>query len=342
MNEPSLAERMAVRPVAPDVWAVPVPIPDNPLRYTVCYALEAAGGLVLLDPGWDADATYEALVSGLATLGGAVGDVRGVIVTHFHPDHHGLAGRVRAESGAWIALHDADARFFGSDAAAVEAMVRTNEVWMRAAGASVDDHPELADAEDEVVRRILLARPDIHPLDGDRLPGTGRLTVVHTPGHTPGHICLHDPDRRLLFGGDHLLPRISPNVGWHPMSGTNPLSDFLASLQRVAQLDAATDLVLPAHEWAFTGPAARAMELIRHHDERLAEVKGLLVAGPQTAWDLVQGLTWSRPWASLAPNLKRAALGEVLAHLVLLLSAGEVTRSMGPPEVWSMIQEEPA
>ncbi|WP_165966066.1 MBL fold metallo-hydrolase [Actinomadura sp. 7K534] len=342
MDKPPLAERMAVRQVAPDVWAVPVPIPDNPLRYTVCYALEAPGGLVLLDPGWDGDATYEALSAGLATLGAAVGDVRGVVSTHFHPDHHGLAGRVRAESGAWVALHEADARFFGSDAAAVEAMVRTNETWLRAAGASVDEHPELADAGDEVVRRILLARPDVHPLDGDRLPGTGRLTVVHTPGHTPGHICLHDPDRRLLFGGDHLLPRISPNVGWHPMSGENPLGDFLASLDRVARLDPAAGLVLPAHEWPFTGPAARAKELIRHHDERLSEVKALLVPGPRTAWDLAQDLTWSRPWESLVPNLKRAALGEVLAHLVLLLSAGEVTRSTGSPQMWSLIQEEHA
>ena len=333
---------MAVRQVAPDVWAVPVPIPDNPLRYTVCYALEAPGGLVLIDPGWDADATYEALVAGLAAVGAAVGDVRGVISTHFHPDHHGLAGRVRAESGAWIALHEADARFFGSDAAAVEAMVRTNEDWLRAAGASVDDHPELADAGDEVVRRILLARPDIRPLDGDRLPGTGRLTVVHTPGHTAGHICLHDPDRGLLFGGDHLLPRVSPNVGWHPMSSANPLGDFLASLERVAGLDAETGLVLPAHEWPFAGPVARAEELIQHHGERLAEVEALLAGGPRTAWELSQELTWSRSWDALAPHLQRAALGEALAHLVLLLSTGAVTRSAGTPQVWSLIQEEQA
>jgi len=338
MDKPSLAERMAVRPVASDVWAVPVPIPDNPLRYTVCYALEAPGGLLLLDPGWDGEATYDALVAGLATFGATVRDVRGVIVTHFHPDHHGLAGRVRAESGAWVALHEADARYFGNDKAAVDAMVRVNEEWLRAAGASVEDDPGIADAADEVARRILLARPDFHPLDGDRLPGAGRLTVVHTPGHTPGHICLHDPDRRLLFGGDHLLPRISPNVGWHPMSSANPLGDFLASLERVARLDATT--VLPAHEWPFTDPAARVKELVRHHDQRLAEVRALLAEGPRTAWDLAQGLTWSRRWEALGHHLRRAALGEALAHLVLLLAAGEVTRSVGPPQVWSLRKEE--
>ena len=325
---------MAVRQVAPDVWAVPVPIPDNPLRYTVCYAIEAPGGLVVVDPGWDGDTTYDALVRGLATVGGSIADVRGVVVTHFHPDHHGLAGRVRAESGAWVALHAADAAFFDDDPAAVDAMISANDAWLRAAGA---DDDEVADAREEVELRIKLARPDLHPLDGDRLPGMGNVTVVHTPGHTPGHICLHDPGRRLLFGGDHLLPRISPNVGWHPMSSANPLGDFLGSLHRVARLDSETDLVLPAHEWPYAGAGARAKELLRHHDERLTEVRALLAHGSRTAWDLAQDLTWSRGWAALAPQLRRAALGEALAHLVLLLATGEVTRSMGPPQEWALI-----
>jgi glyoxylase-like metal-dependent hydrolase (beta-lactamase superfamily II) len=330
------ADRTAVRRVAADVWAIPVPIPDNPLKYVICYALEEPGGLVLVDPGWDADDSYAVLGAGLATLGATVGDVRGVIVTHFHPDHHGLAGRVRADSGAWVALHPADAEFFADSPAAVDRMLRVNEAWLRAAGADVDGDPEIADATGEVERRILMAAPDLHPLDGDRLPGTGRLTVVHTPGHTRGHVCLFDPDRRLLFGGDHLLPRISPNVGWHPMSGANPLADFLSSLDRVARLDGEVDLVLPAHEWTFTGAAARAKELTEHHGHRLNEVRRLLAAGPRTAWDLAQDLRWSRPWSALVPNLRRAALGEALAHLVLLLATGEVTRGFGSPQVWSL------
>jgi glyoxylase-like metal-dependent hydrolase (beta-lactamase superfamily II) len=330
---PRLEDRLAVSQVRSDVWAVPVPIPDNPLKYVVCYTIEVAGGLVIIDPGWDEESSYRSLVSGLSTVGATVSDVRGVIVTHAHPDHHGLAGRVRDESGAWVALHPADAELFGGDDA-IDKMLAVNERWLRAAGAGVDGAPELSDARDEVERRLRMARPDIEILDGERLPGTGSLAVVHTPGHTRGHVCLHDPDRRLLFAGDHLLPRISPNVGWHPMSGANPLADFLSSLRRVAGFD--VDLVLPAHEWRFTNPAARAEELVRHHEERLAEVRAVLVAGARTAWEVAQGLTWSRPWATLRPELKRAALGEALAHLVHLLADGKVVRTAGLPEVWTL------
>jgi glyoxylase-like metal-dependent hydrolase (beta-lactamase superfamily II) len=241
---------------------------------------------------------------------------------------------VRAASGAWVALHPADAEFFGG-APAVARMLAANERWLRDAGAGADEIDDLADARGEVEVRVLMARPDIELLDGDRLPGLGAVTVVHTPGHTRGHVCLHDPDRRLLFAGDHLLPRISPNVGWHPMSGPNPLRDFLGSLTRVAGLD--VDLVLPAHEWRFADGAARTDQLAEHHQLRLAEVLAILAEAPRPAWAVAQALTWSRPWASLRPPMKRAALGEALAHLVHLLAGGLVHRTTDRPQVWSVV-----
>src|SRR5919202_1520714 len=95
--------------VRPGLWSIPVPIPNNPLRYVLSYGFETGGGVVLVDPGWHAEAAYEALVAGLQQAGFSVQDVRGVLVTHVHPDHYGLAPRLRDETGAWVALHAADA-----------------------------------------------------------------------------------------------------------------------------------------------------------------------------------------------------------------------------------------
>ncbi len=91
------------------VCSVPVPIPGNPLGYTLVYALESPSGPVLVDAGWNHPDAWAALSGGLNSLGIDVASVRGVVVTHFHPDHAGLAGQVRQESGAWIAMHEADA-----------------------------------------------------------------------------------------------------------------------------------------------------------------------------------------------------------------------------------------
>jgi glyoxylase-like metal-dependent hydrolase (beta-lactamase superfamily II) len=103
--------------VLPGLWVIPVPIPINPLRYVLVHAFESTGdGLVLVDAGWDTPEAWGGLTDGLATIGADVADVRGVLVTHIHPDHYGLAARVRSASGGWVALHPADAALRRLDA----------------------------------------------------------------------------------------------------------------------------------------------------------------------------------------------------------------------------------
>src|SRR5437868_1825533 len=97
-----------VERLAGDLWSIPVPIPDNPLRYVSSYAFGTGEGLVLIDAGWGCDESWRALVAGLESIGAGIADVRGVLVTHLHFDHIGLAGRIRQACGAWIALHPAD------------------------------------------------------------------------------------------------------------------------------------------------------------------------------------------------------------------------------------------
>src|SRR5271154_3984846 len=98
-----------VEAVRPGLWSIPVPIPNNPLRYVLVYAFETDRGPYIVDAGWNTDDSYHTLVAGLAQAGFDIADVQGVLVTHIHPDHYGLAGRVREASGAWIGLHPADA-----------------------------------------------------------------------------------------------------------------------------------------------------------------------------------------------------------------------------------------
>src|SRR5213079_817088 len=100
--------------VRPGLWSVPVPLPDNPLRYVIVYLLELTSGVAVVDTGWNTDEAWDALLTGIATAGYAVGDVRAALITHIHPDHYGLAGRIREASGAWVALHPADARLIDS------------------------------------------------------------------------------------------------------------------------------------------------------------------------------------------------------------------------------------
>src|SRR6202451_91797 len=100
----------AVERVRPAIWSIPVPIPNNPLRYVLVYALELDSGVALVDAGWPTDDAWDALNAGLVEAGGTIGGVQAGVVSDIHPDHYGLAGRVREASGAWVGLHPADAK----------------------------------------------------------------------------------------------------------------------------------------------------------------------------------------------------------------------------------------
>ncbi len=90
------------------VWSIAVPIPDNPLGHTLVHLLETDRGPVLIDTGWDDPDSWDTLVAGISACGFALADLHGVLITHHHPDHHGLSAKVREASGAWIAMHAAD------------------------------------------------------------------------------------------------------------------------------------------------------------------------------------------------------------------------------------------
>src|SRR5439155_17016350 len=121
--------------------------------------------------------------------------------------------------------------------------------------------------------------------------GRRRLRVEWTPGHSPGHVCLFDPEDRLLFAGDELLPEDTPNIGLHPQSTPNPLHDFMTSLRRLASLDPRQ--VLPAHGRPFQTARERVDWLIEFHEARKQKILDLMGDRTVTAWDVALGL-WGR------------------------------------------------
>jgi glyoxylase-like metal-dependent hydrolase (beta-lactamase superfamily II) len=324
--------RPPVEEVRSDLWSVPVPIPDSPLRYTLTYLVASDNELVVVDPGWDTDAGWNALVDGLKATGASPADVTGIVVTHIHPDHHGMSGRLRAASGAWVAMHPAERHTLALLRAQGANMAAGDRAWLRRCG-----------VPDEVAEELSMQSGDGHPfarmIDPDRLlehgdlvPMGGRqLRAVWTPGHTPGHLCLHDEAENLLLTGDHVLPRISPNIGLQPHAAEPPLAAYLRSLESMASFDSAE--ALPAHEYRFIGLASRVRMLLAHHERRCDEVIEILRRrGPSSTWQVTTELTWSRGWAAVTGFMRRAALAEAGAHLQHLADRGRITATPDGPE----------
>jgi glyoxylase-like metal-dependent hydrolase (beta-lactamase superfamily II) len=181
---------------------------------------------------------------------------------------------------------------------------------------------------------VAAAEPDVLLQDRAPVPLPGwDLVALHTPGHSPGHVCFLDRRGRMLFSGDHVLPRISPSVAFHAQQPANPLADFLDALRGVRDLD--VDEVLPAHEWRFRGLDARVDQLLDHHCRRLDETAAVIGSAPGlTCWETTLRLRWSRDWSQIVGFMRRAAVGETLAHLVLLESTGRVRSDDSRPVHW--------
>ena len=179
--------------------------------------------------------------------------------------------------------------------------------------------------------------PDILIEDGDKLEVPGwDVQAIWTPGHSPGHLCFWEAGHRLMLSGDHVLPRITPNVSLHPQSGEDPLGQFLDSLDKVGVYDA--EEVLPAHEHRFVNLAGRVSQLKAHHEERLVEALDVIRSGSDTAWDIAGKMSWSRPWNRIEGFMRRAAVTEIFAHLRLLERRGRLRLIVGEPLRWEIVE----
>jgi len=316
------AEFPPVEKVTGGVWSIPVPIIGNPLRYVLSYLIEHDSGFVMIDPGWHDPASWLALTSGLAECGIPVSAVTAVLITHAHPDHHGQSDLVRQHSGAWIGMHPHEDAFLEMQANR-DVLRDGMSFYLRWSGAPNGHLEELIASRQQNGAASPMVRADRALEHGDLIDAAGlQLRAVWTPGHTPGHLCFHDETHDLLLTGDHILPRITPNVSSYDMT-SNPLEDYLASLAKLRGVQPRE--VLPAHEYRFTDLDSRLADLAEHHKERLAETEQILAdAGPAglTAWQVATGVTWSRAWSDLASFQRQAAVGEVLSHLRHLQARG--------------------
>ena len=220
--------------VAPGVHRVPLPLPTDGLRAVNVYVLEDGDGLVLIDSGWALTESQEALAAALAALGCGLGDVRHFLVTHVHRDHYTQAVELRRIFGSKVSLgageHPAIRAILAKDARPFEPQLRQ----LRASGAEVVIERLRALASAPRSRPRGWEEPDEWLAPGQEIELTTRtLRVVPTPGHTQGHVVFTDSGNRLLFAGDHVLPHITPSIGFEPVSASQPLGDYLESLRMV-------------------------------------------------------------------------------------------------------------
>jgi glyoxylase-like metal-dependent hydrolase (beta-lactamase superfamily II) len=303
------------------------------LRSVNAYLVEGDRGVAIVDCGLHTDEAERALTAGLVDAGRSPGDVQDVFVTHLHPDHIGMAGWLE-RAGARVHMH-------APEAEAARAMWFAGRARIDVAGAWFRRHGMPPDVIERMAGAWLATQKHVDPIarmhgvrDGEVLTLAGRrFRLIWTPGHTDYHAVLLDLDERVLLAGDHVLPAITPNIGFYPFSREDPLADFIGALERVCELD--VKRVLPAHGDPFDDLRGRAREIIAHHRARLDAVRDALSGGGLTAYAVAR---------VLFPSLKSAheerfAHAEVLAHLRYLQRRGQVAEEQDEPVLWRLSRE---
>lgn len=314
----SIATDGAPIEIAPGLYQLTLPLPFR-LNHVHVYLVEADDGFILIDTGMNTPEAFAGLKRKLDDLGLDLGAITQIVITHFHSDHCGQALRIRELGKAQIIM-GATERDTLERVQSNPREERADE--FRAHGLPPEEAAQYADVLPYLASLTLPFEVDRRIEHGHTWLAKGRrLEAVITPGHTPGHLCLFLPEEKLLFSGDHVLERITPNIGFHSYSGPDPLGDYLHSLRTTLALGATR--LLPSHGPLVQSPETRIHALLRHHESRLQACLDTLASPPSTAYAVSRQVFGT----SLGSFERWLALGETLSHLEHLVRRGEVTKT---------------
>ena len=314
----------AVAAVAPGVNWLRMPLPFA-LDHINLWLLEETTGWVIVDSGLDTEETKRHWDEILRhALGGK--PVNRLVVTHFHPDHMGLAGWLTEKLKVELWCTETEwlfARMLRLDD--TSEFVANALDFYRRTGADEATRAAFAGRGNPYRQRVSPVPRRFHRLsDGAAIGIGGRdWRVIVGRGHAPEHACLFSRDLDVLIAGDQVLPKISPNVSlWPQEPEGDPLALYLASLEKIKREVPASTLVLPSHGLPFRGLHTRIEQLAQHHADRLVELEAAC-AEPRTCAEIVPVLFRRK----LDAHQLGFAIGETLAHLHYLVNRGRMSRA---------------
>ncbi|MEJ7715522.1 MAG: MBL fold metallo-hydrolase [Thermoleophilaceae bacterium] len=317
--------------VMPGVWRLRLPLPWPGVPHGNAYAVASGSGVVLFDTGMHQPGALGQLELALDQAGLRLDHVRLLVCTHAHADHYGLAAPIIEASGCELWMHP-NLEHMRKNVEDPDRQVERRLEVALASGVPAESVERAREARKGTGSGVAeLVEPD-----RDLLPGVevdtdlGRWQVYETPGHAPSHVVLHQPDRRLLVSGDHILGRVSLyyDYGWTP----DPAGEYLSSLDTVESLP--TDLVLAGHGKPVRDLPGLVSANRRAVHERMGRVREAIATESLTPYDIVPKLMQTE---DLNPMLASWGLSETLAYLRHLEITGEAEKVEGSdPERWRL------
>ncbi len=319
-----------MKEVFPNVFMEEIPLTGSPLRELNCYIIRGTKRNLVIDVGYDIEEGREKIKAALKSLD-CRPEVTDLYITHVHEDHIGAMLTLRGEgcfANTYISRKDAEyfnqMRESGLQGRLLE-MARWEGFSDEEARLAYEEHPASGSTGGQPpVSFVTVQEGDLIDLGGFV------FRVYNFPGHTMGHSALYEENKRLLFAGDHILGRISPNITfWQP--DFDAIGAYLASLKRARELE--VDHLFSAHRQPVLDMRMRIDELLSHHQRRLEEICRILREGETslTVCQVAEKMHWDYgggDFSHFAMTQKWFATGEAFAHLEYLYREKMADREM--------------
>ncbi len=306
-----------IEQVLNNIYRIEIPLPDNPLKVLNSYLIRGEDRNLLIDTGFNLDACWIAMDQALKELEVSMANTD-LFITHYHSDHIGLIGHLVTDTNT-VFISEQDGWMIEADYK--ENLFRTRiGTHLHQSGLLAEGVPNLPE-ENAIVKYASKAFFNFtirH--EGDELNvGDYHFQCLETPGHTKGHMCLYEPGKKFLIAGDHVLAKITPNIGlW--ILDYDALGAYLHSLDKTAALE--IDLVLPAHRVLIRDIRQRVEEIKQHHARRVQNVLDIVGSDRMTAAQVASRMKWDlsyQTWDDFPINAKMHAAGEAMSHLYYLV-----------------------
>lgn len=290
-----------------------------PLRWVNSYVLRGEEGITIIDPGPHTVATEREWTEVLSELNISTQDIHAIMITHHHPDHFGMAGYMQSLSGAPVLMsrraYEETKRMWGEGSPMNSELL----TLFRSQGLPDEWCKQLPAHLDSFLTQVSPGPDVTYIADGSLIKMGGRIwTAIESGGHAPGHLSFYNTEQKMMICGDAVLPQISPNISFLPGSDPQPLHTFMNSLVKLGAYE--VEMAFPGHRNPFAYFEERTQWLIKHHEERLERIRGMLSEGALTGYEVCVRLFGHE----LGIHQLRFAMSEALAHLIELVRLGQV------------------
>lgn len=311
---------MYIQQIEDQIYRIAIPIPF-PMKYVYCYLFKDEDGWAVVDTGFNYPEAIKVWEMVFSKLSIKTTSIHSIYLTHYHPDHSELAGWMQTQTGASVYMSRIDIQSF-------HRAFRESKLMVEGFADACVEHGMPRNLAEQVERQFIKMGDHVLPLPEFTILEDGRVRlsgedwdVISTPGHSDGMVCFYQPKKQLLLAADHVLDKITPNIGLWPYGSQNPLEDYLQSLKKISSLE--VQMALPAHGKIINDLSARIKEINFHHEERLNEMFQLTKDG-KTAYETAVEVFKHR---ELNSHQWRFALAETLAHLEYLHKCGKLIKS---------------